>query len=197
MASATFTVPSAADNAWTISGFSSYVTDPGYLMVGKINASGTETAWIRFTNVTIPKGSTINSAIVRLVSQGSSGTNARVITKCAAADNPAMPTTYAATTAVALTAGTDSGVINTSVVSIYQLDIATALQAVVNRAGFASGNSVLVAIQDNGSSSVHGLYTDSYSTGATNRPRLEVDWTPPASTTLAVLVHSHRQQGIM
>lgn len=126
--------------------------------------------YLRFTNVTIPKGATILSAKVTLNSGSgplASGANLKLqgIAEDNTADYSTDPSSRALTTASVLWHGfTQSGF------GVYQdsPDITSIIQEIVNRTGWASGNALGIAIPDDGSAAHvvgnfvgHGTYSGS------------------------------------
>lgn len=180
MASGTF-YPSvdADDGFWS----SSNIDVSAYgIVVG--NQSGYKRFWIRFPNVTIPQGSTIDSVFIRLTaydSQSSTTVNENIYFNNA--DNAVAPTTYGEGDALAVTAviAWNSIAAWTDGTQYDSPELKTILQTVVNRAGWSSGNALQVVGKDNSSTTdSHRKFGGvTYSSGA-EKAELHVTWTPLA-----------------
>jgi hypothetical protein len=143
----------------------------------------TEWVGLRFTNITIPSGATITAAAVGVVPSGTGEDEPLVTVFLEAADDCATFTTTASdisnrsrTTGVSWSS-TDLGATGSSYHDTPSL--VTDFQAVINRAGWASGNDVCVIIQG-GSTATRDLTIEAQDLGPnTNPPRLSVSWTVP------------------
>jgi hypothetical protein len=140
------------------------------LEIGNISAGDWPAkAWIPFI-VEIDQGTPILSANLKLISSelGLWGT-VKVKIGCEAADNPSAPSSWATLNSRVLTSAytTVDGMPawNAGVGCVY--DVTAAIQEIINRGGFANGNTIAVMIVDNGStpdaarkfaSSEHGSY---------------------------------------
>jgi len=153
-----------------------------YLLLGCFSEGYDHKSFVRFPNVNIPVGATITSA--KLTFQAY---NARTEPTCNLncyfndADNAVAPTSISQANALALTSavawnGVGSWTINTDYDSP---DLTTILQAIVDRAGWASGNAVMAVIKNNSSSSGARRYPKSYNLSPTLCARLVVTWTEP------------------
>ena len=110
-------------------------------------------AFFRFTNITIPQGATINSVVLQFYSnQARAQTTAKVKIHFEAADNPGAPSDHTDLTGRSLTTGT-SWTVGAWSASIWYSspEVKAELQAVVDRVGWSSGNSVMVHILNDGS----------------------------------------------
>ena len=102
--------------------------------------------WVRFPNVTIPQGTTIDSAILRFIGKDSYGEGSMVLS-FNASDNAVAPTTYgeyfmlsettAKVTWNSIPEWVDDGSYNSP-------DVRNPVQEVINRAGWVSGNALMV-----------------------------------------------------
>ena len=154
-----------------------WFNDAVYDWLGSLGAGAECKSWIPFTTVSLPKGARIISATLKMYAEASSAaTTVKVKVGCEAADNPSAPTTwatldartlttaYSAITLPAWTAGTQ-----------YSLDVTSAVQEIVNRAGWAAGNKIAILIQDNAGTDTHkGSSFDSATYGD---PTLEIVYT--------------------
>lgn len=132
-------------------------------------------AGARFLNVTIPPGATINSATLQL-NFVSSSLVMDVTIFCEAADNAA---TYTATfqnisTRTRTSSSTEWDIASTSTGYVSSSDFAAALQEVVNRGGWSSGNAVSVIMQVN---SAHTAECYSWNDAGATEPKLDVTYT--------------------
>jgi hypothetical protein len=153
MAESTFNVTVEADDGFW--GDLTLDTSSAYLVFGKVSSIPYH-SFFRFPGVTIPQGSTINSCILTLTAYTTSSTETcALMVAFNDVDNAVAPTTYGDTEVLEDTAATVSWSPGswTADTSYQSPEIKTALQEVVDRAGFASGNAVQVIIYDDGSSS--------------------------------------------
>lgn len=149
--------------------------------------SGTSTAnrsraGILFENVTIPQGSTINSAIFRVSSQGGTGDFANTVVRAEDIDDAPNFTTNADLTSRTLTSAASASATQTNLSSTAYYNfpsIAAVIQEVVNRAGWTSGNSLLIVAVGGTNGTNLGCQIDR---GADSfEPRIEIDYTEPAA----------------
>src|SRR5690606_26511877 len=154
------------------------------LDVGNVNGNSTSVAAARFTGVTVPAAATITSATLTVYgySTYSTGSTISVIAACQAADNAA---------ALAATSGNfnttnrprttaNSGAKNLQSVTAgaaYTFDMTTAVQEIVNRAGWSSGNAIVVLIDNNGSASSEWQELESYNHSTSLAPKLQIVYT--------------------
>lgn len=183
MASATFTIAASGDDGRTSADFDepSFNNSSAFITLSS-NTSDTSIGFFRFDNVTIPQGSTINSATLDLVPRGTFADDSNGNIQAVAADDPVAPANAAAIDAWALTSASVSWVadaLGTSRVS--SPSITTVLQEIVDRGGFASGNAVVVVYT--GNTDVNKTFQpDSYDgSPSSDAAELSVDWTEPAS----------------
>jgi hypothetical protein len=110
-------------------------------------------AWMPFV-VTLPKLGIVSATLKVIAFQNDSGTTCKLKIGCEAADNPAAPVSQAQLDARTLTTDytTDNNVAAWTIGTEYTWDITTAVQEILNRAGWASGQTMAVLIHDNGSS---------------------------------------------
>ena len=178
---------SANDAKWGLFyGDADYANDSADLWVGnRINGAREDfSIALRFTNVTIPQGATIDAAYVTLRGENTDSTSGLIASIWAAdADNQSMPADYdaceALTRTTATVSWTDPAV--TSGSNINTPSIATVIKEVVDRAGWASGNALVVCIENNQSSA--GVYRSfhSYDSNSSYAPVLHVEYTEASS----------------
>lgn len=177
MASGTFyPAVSADDGKWKSAEFNSNYNDFVFGHDGNSVHS-----FIRFLNVTIPAGSTITSAYIRFTAaQTLSGNTVNVKISFNDVDDAVAPTNVAGADALVLTAAkvdwnaiaawTDGNTYDTP-------SIVTAIQEIVDRGGWSSGNAMMGLVKDNSASSYRKPSAVDYSSGA-EKAELHVEWTP-------------------
>jgi hypothetical protein len=139
-------------------------------VVGSHGSNDAAAAGFRFTGVTIPQGTTITSAVLTLTPSATYSSPGVIAINigCQAADNPttftsspgnlnttARPRTTAFTGPTSIKSVTAGTAINFTITS--------AVQEVINRAGFASGNAIVVIADNNGTTTTAGEWQDFYS----------------------------------
>lgn len=187
--SLTLQVGATADNGFDVAGNGSLFTASPMYVGGKDVSGNLITAGLRFTNVTIPPGATINSA--KLDFQEDWGGNYATYVKTRiygeAADNAA---TYSVSSLPRSRTKTSSYVdwdSNGVVVAQGQWystsstapppESAALVQEIVDRAGWASGNSLSMLVADDGSTNDWYWAVRSYSYSAAAAPKLYVTYT--------------------
>lgn len=136
-------------------------------------------AW--FDGVTVPNAATINSAALRVTSAGNySNTSVHVVCSLEDADDPAVATSHGDATGRTLTTA------NTDIASVpafttgntYDFDITSAVQEVVDRAGWASGQAMQVFIVSQSDTSSSALRQITSRDGSsTDCPEIRIDYT--------------------
>ena len=155
----------------------SVVTSSGDLNL-VLDGSTVQTVGMRFTGVTVPKGATIKDAWVQFqVDEVSTGLSSLTIAGQAADD----AATFAAvagdignrprTGATASWAPADWTVLNARTEVQRTGNLASVVQEIVNRPGWASGNPVVLIVTGSGS-----RIAESYDGGATKAPVLHLEW---------------------
>ncbi len=106
--------------------------------------------WIPFLSFPLNQGKIITSATLKVTATQNSGTGTTPVTiGCEDADNPAGPTTLADLRARVMTsAHLSATIVQYTTGTVYSYNITTAVQEVLNRSGFAMGNTLAVYIQD-------------------------------------------------
>lgn len=126
-------------------------------------------------------GDTINSAIITFACRAGRTDDVNLLYDGCAADSPAAPTTYAQANGLARTTAqvTQTWTTDTVTSSNYDTpDLKTIVQEIINRAGWASGNAIILFIRDNASTA--GLYQQmsTYDNNGVSAPLLTVTYTP-------------------
>ena len=153
-------IPAAADCGYS----SKTVYDSGASTSYTFSASGTiqvagsdvtghsnteKKAFLRFTDITVPQGSTISSATLYLKQNWASyNPSSKTITiKAVDADSASRPTAYADVWSATETTASGSYTLTPSYVSnnkIWITTIGPVIQEIVNRSSWASGNSIVL-----------------------------------------------------
>lgn len=147
------------------------------------DGSGTDNdSWYRCTSVTLPVGdTTIDTAVSEFVGYGTnSGTSCNTNIYCADEDNPAAPTDATEYNAVARTTAFtawDNVATFENNVAGSTADFTSAVQEYTDRAGRASGNAILVFVEDDASSTNAVRYVATYENTSRAAPQLDIDYT--------------------
>ncbi len=129
------------------------VTGSTVLMVAGMNvpSDANVRTWIPFV-ISIPQGKQIISATLRWVATDTRTEIYNYWIRCEAADNAAVPANSAALFAKAVTTGTNPSTSSVTAGVEYSHDVTAAVQAVLNRAGWASGNTLAIVVDDDNAS---------------------------------------------
>jgi hypothetical protein len=144
--------------------------------VGNFNGNSHMDA-ARFNTVTIPQGATITSATYTSTAQATYNCGACTLTAnvyLEDVDNSAALTTTNMNEKVLTTANTAWNQTSVVAETEYDVDVTTAVQEVVNRGSWSSGNSMSVLVRDNGSSSSEWQEYYTYDSSPTKAPKLEI-----------------------
>lgn len=163
------------------------VSDAALLQPGSHGGNDEYSAAVRFTGVTIAQAATITSALFSLRANSTYNASPNVvklIVCCEAADNAGALATSGATdldgaTRPGTTADATWTVTTVTGGTRYSVDITAAVQEVINRAGWVSGNAIVVLIDTHADTTVGEWQDwDAYnSVGATHGPKLDIDYT--------------------
>ena len=139
---------------------------------------GTINLGFRFLNVTIPQGSTINSAALAVYVTDAAADDPNCGVLLENADNAGTFTTGTND----ITNRTKTGSVTWNATSIgtgfkSSPDIASIVQTVINRVGWASGNALAVILDGVAGTN---MTVQSYDGSAANAATLSIDYTPPA-----------------
>lgn len=147
------------------------------------NVAGVTTnVFIRFTNITIPQGAIIVSAKITVQAQATkSTTTVNVLIKGNAAGDAVAPTTAGEhSSKVRTTASVAwSPVAQTAGSNYDSPDFTSVLQEIINQPDWASGNALMLLIDENGSSNNAERREDTYNGDSANATLLTVEYTVP------------------
>lgn len=176
------------------------------LSPGSHGSNNEHTAAFRFTSVTVANAATINSASFKLTAQATYDAGANVVSylvSAEASDNaPAMVTTGAGelltSTARPRTTAVSAAWNQTSVTADteYSIDVTSVIQEIVNRAGWVSGNAILITVDTNTTTTL-GEWQDyySYDGSTTKAAKLDIDYTAGgAASVVPVIVSQYRRR---
>jgi len=150
------------DGEW-IEGTSEFFnsTAEGLLPAFGYDGSGGRTssnAFFRFTGVPFAQGQSVGSAVVELMAGATNtSTGVSVLIRALAEDNATAPVSFAdAEARTRTTASVTWNPVPSFTIDVAQQtpDISTVIQEVVNRAGWTSGNAIVVYIEDSGTPAV-------------------------------------------
>ena len=151
---ATFNYTAGAGDCWG-SQLGAFFATGAFLVFGDTASGGgaNSNAWIPFA-VNLTKGRVLVSATLKVIASASlSATTCKVRVGCEDADNPSTPSGYvdllARTTTTAYVE--DNNVAAWTAGTEYTFDVTAAVQEVLDRAGWAIGNTLAVILADNGS----------------------------------------------
>lgn len=146
---------------------------------------------LRFPNVPIPAGATITSATLTFTCQQTRADTPTVRIYGNAADNPAAPTSLGTESALVRTAAYTEWTIpaTTLNVAFVSPDISAPIQEVVNRAGWAFGNALILLVDNQATDATRltYFYTRDQNGGLT-QPYLTLTWTHPSKDMASVTV---------
>lgn len=162
------------------------VSDASLLAPGSHGGNDEYSAAVRFTSVTIPQGTVLTSALFSLratATYDASPNVIKLIVSCQAADNAGALATSGSTdldgaTRAGTTADTTWTVTSVTGGTRYTADITTAVQEVIDRAGWASGNAIVVLVDTHADTTL-GEWQDfdpHNTAGSTNGPRLDIEY---------------------
>jgi len=180
----------SGDTTWLVNG-----QDSDGARVG--NAGADYDMGMRFTNVTIPVGATITSAVVEVFMKWQAGGD-DIITlfRGCDEDNAATfgttdrPSQRASTTAVVNRTYTDAA--DWSDESWLSLDDCTdVVQEIIDRAGWASGNAMAFVFENNGSASTNRWQFHDYNYGSTNAAKITINYTTGGGSTILPQMIQH------
>lgn len=180
-------VAASGDDSGTTGGSFTFNSTEAASYVGSVGG-GNYQIWSRFAGVAIPQGATITSAVLSLyvVDGGSNFGTAKFKSLADNTDNHTSPISGADANGRTLTAGTAWPDITSKppVNSWISADITAELQAVINRAGWVSGNAIGIRTIENGSTINTGQQIRNYDNDPTKAAKLVITYElPPSGST--------------
>ncbi len=165
-----------------------FSSSSAFLYVGTISGSTDSYFYIRFLGLAIPRGNKIDSAVLRVKSNGT-GTSALAIESRLDTDlTPVVPTTSGFRTRTYTTARGAMTVPSTVVQNdFYDINFAPALQEMVNKAGWANTGQnigIVVKLQDPANTLPRRLFA-SLEASSTSIPKIIVAHSAPLTTVTA------------
>ncbi len=156
---------------------SSFTPSGTFLYLGHDTAIGYFVKdWIPFV-VNLPRGLQIKSARIKWIATTSRSENVSVYIGCEAADNPSAPTNMADLEGRAWTASYLTTALAAYTIGVqYSYDITGAVQEILNRAGFAVGNTIAVLVENAGSVNDNRRLVASAENGTYGGAILEIDF---------------------
>jgi len=153
MATFTANISTGADDGHSTSAPAFSSTASGVIFGNDGNSAD---AFFRFQNVTIPQGANISAATIQFQALTTRSTaTCQVKIFCNAADNATAPTdrtSHVNKTRTTAFSDWNPVPVQTADLNYTTPDFSSAVQEVINRAGWASGNALMVLIDNNGSS---------------------------------------------
>lgn len=195
MPSITVQVADSTSDARSASGGGLYTATATSMFLGKYTDGNDYHNGFRFGGVAVPQGATITSATLDLYSsQQTGGTTVSTIWHCEAADNPVQ---FSSTRKPAdLTTTTASDTYSITVANFTALGfgvdaipVTNSVQEIISRAGWVSGNALVLIGHDNGSAASTYVGSSTYDRAATRGAKLTITYSisaiPTAPTSLA------------
>jgi len=145
-----------------------------------VTVDGTASMWMLFKTIAIPRASTITSATVTL--RDVTGiTSSQFTIKAEAANSGTLPVDEASMEAKTLTTQSAAWSVASDAPGndIVSTSFATVVQALVNRAGWVTGNNILLTIQQVSGSGPFGTKDNN------TPPSLSITYTPPVGGGIA------------
>jgi len=174
----------ANDGHWFAAGDYFFATGSPNHIFGNAYSSAIHT-WLRFISVSIAKGSTISSAKCSLcayVNNAQTTCNGRISHN--ASDNAVAPTNKTEAGALSLS----TAYANWNSVAAWTKDtwydtpsIVSSTQEIVNRAGWSSGNAMMLLVKDNSSSADARRNVYSYYGDTSKAAKYSITWTEPTT----------------
>lgn len=155
--------------------FGSLYTGTADLMIAGMSAplDANVRTWIPFV-VNMPNSKKIISATLRWVASDTQGAGFNVTYSCEAVDNATAPADATALYAKTLTAGYAAAIPAYTAGVEYSIDITTDVQTVLNRAGWAYGNTLAVVVENNSGSGSNRRVVAASENGSYASPKLDI-----------------------
>lgn len=189
MTTLTLQVSASADDAIQLGSGSTSINGT-QLRVGNNSGNG-YIIGSRFQNVTIAKNTTITSAYFTLTAETSYTTTATIaaIVACQATDNGTTFTATSNNLGTANRARTTAKSSSWSLKSVtanteYSIDVTSAVQEIINRSGWVSGNAINILVDNNASATSEWQDFYSFDNTAAKAPKLVIVYSSASGQTL-------------
>jgi hypothetical protein len=169
---------SANDGYWGDKG--NFLNNDPTLYIGNFVGYENRNLFFRVTGVTVPKNATISAAKIQYrANAAGTSTSCNTRIHLNAADNATAPTSNADAESKATTTAYIDWTIGTWASGTWydSPDIKTAVQEIVNRSGWASGNAMMILHKNNGSSSSSYRVASAYDNASIYAPKLVIEYT--------------------
>lgn len=188
MATLNLQVAASSDDATEETTGSMYLTETLLYLNTQDRWSG-----IRLNNVTIPQGSTINSATLKISVGSATYDDAHFTVFCE--DHDDAPTFTTATNDITNRTTTTASIeIDQDALGTgeHSFTITAAVQEVINRPGWVSGNDLVVPIRNDANANLR-CYAYDYGPG-TYPPKLDIDYTAPTGGAAVQMIDHKRRR---
>lgn len=149
----------ADDGTWHNEGAGSISAGSSLIRIGDADSLDfNRSAWLRFTNITVPAGATITAASIQVRAVGLSGAIPAMTIDGNDIDNAVAPTSRSQVNALAHTSAAVSWTPPswTATLPYTTSNLSTIIQEIVDRPGWSSGNAMLLFMKDTNTSNVVG-----------------------------------------
>ncbi len=149
------------------------------IVMGKSPAFGEVRAYMGFGGIYLPKNFVITAATLRIYSVTTNSQDVFLKIGCDAADNSSTPTTLAELQGKALSAAFSTFDLSSTPYTAgneYTFDITSAVQETLNRSGWASGNTIGIIIDNNGTDSTKRREAAAIENTSYTEPILQLDY---------------------
>ena len=168
-------VATGTDDGWWDDPYgSNYTNTAPVIYVLWINSNSQYHGWARFTNMTLPQGSTLSSATIRLYFNETLGGTKTGRIYCEDADNPTSPVSWSDAAGRVRTSAYKQFSTSHNVGSYIDIDVKSPVQEVINRGGWSSGNAIQLLIETVPYDDDSYLRFSSYNSTSYPEPRLTV-----------------------
>lgn len=176
MAQHIYSLSSGNDMFWSIGGGLN-----NFVVVGNISGSAEDSA-VRFRNVTVPQGTVLTAASVRLYKQSPAVAGSVLYTvKGIDEDNTSDFTTNPMGRSD--TSAQHDGATSANLTNAYVgFDVLAEMNEIVARGGWSSGNSIGFKLLDHGTSTANARITDLYDGNSSTDAYLDVTWDEPSGS---------------
>jgi hypothetical protein len=171
----TYTVSTTSADCYADNGGTLHTSDTVLMLAGmNVPSDADVRTWIPFV-VNMPQGKKIISATLRWVATDTRIEDFNYSIYCEAADNASAPATAAALYAKSLTTGRAGIAVPDHTTGVeYSEDVTAAVQAVLNRAGWAYGNTLAIIVDDAGATGTQRREIAAFENVTYAEPKLDI-----------------------